>query len=257
MASYSKNSSAENAVSEAIAETQADLIQGIISDSILNSISVDETAGSFSEDEPTDEENSLKETRLKYPAFEVVIHNFKGYEPALNETHNGDRKYYSQFGGSSDYNEAELNDAEQENEDYTEALIVKKDTLHISEQLFDDRINNTLIQILPKNKNDRFKLSFCYLSTLGEIIDDRKMTREEANKRYKKAARYDEQTQYYSIKDSASFYFRAMPHTPDMEEITVKDGKIVPVKKPNTKRRSIGKRNSCRKSLPELRKSTS
>lgn len=199
---------------------------------LVDSLPVDEDYNSATEEEA--EEKEPRETRLFYPAFEVLFYNFRGYEADRLEYDYGDglraNTYTCQFGGGSDYKEAVLIYDEPENEDYKEGLKVLKDTLHISEQLFDDRINNTLIRIMPKNKQDRFRLSFCYLSTLYEIIDNRGMSQEELDKRYKSAIRKGEKTSFFSIKDSANYYFRAMPYTPDMVEVTVREGKVVPVK---------------------------
>lgn len=194
-----------------------------------------ENNNSFQENEPIGA-NQPKETRLRYTDFSIVFYDFKGY----SVDYFGQSEDYSGKGYSSgDTSEAALNIEEKiigdsENKDYKETLIVKKDTLHLSEDL-DERINNTLIQIIPTNKNDMFKMSYCYLSNLGEIIDYRKYSRDELDKLYVNAIHLSEKTKYFTIKDSANFYFKALPHTSDMEAVTVVDGKVVPVKKGNTK----------------------
>jgi len=171
-------------------------------------------------------------TTLKYKGFTVVFHGFKGYETESDM--DLDRPTYQCSFAFCDTSEAILeltNDGN--NATLTGALIVKKDTLHLSESL-DQRINNSLIQIIPANKNDKFKVSFYYLSRLYEIIDNRIHSEEEVTRFYEEQKTFSEQTEFINLKDSSGYYFRTLPHTSDMEEVTVIDGKIVPEKTPNT-----------------------
>jgi hypothetical protein len=165
-----------------------------------------------------------KQTRVRFENFTIVFYDFNGYI-------RDDSTYLLQFGGYTNYqkSEAVFNDSEKDSANYQETLIVLKDTLSLSEMLFDDRINNTLIQVIPVHQADFFKISFCYLGVLGEVIDFRGLSEEETNKRYANALYYKEQTRFYPIRDSAKWYFRALPHTPDMVQVTVKDGQVVPV----------------------------
>lgn len=236
---YLKNEELSTKDSIAAATRQADSLAAIEEDMIA-SASLDNNNNS----EPTEETKTIGETRLRYKNFSLVFYNFEGYE--RDKDRNGDvykQTYSLQFGGNNEnIIEAEFNDNEQNDEvsgdlnpNYEETLIVKKDTLHLSEQLFDDRINNTLIEIIPNNKEDKFKMSFCYLSSLNEIFDNRNHKSKELDKLYENQLTYKEQTKFVNINDSANFYFRALPHTADMEEITVLNNKIVPVKPRNTK----------------------
>lgn len=110
---------------------------------------------------------------------------------------------------------------------------IESDTTILSEDL-DDRINNTLIQIIPTNKNDMFVVSIGYISSINEIIDERNHSQEDIKYFYDNWKANNEKTKTVPIKDSANYFFRALPHTPDMEEVTVVNGKVVPVKKGNT-----------------------
>ncbi len=178
-------------------------------------------------------DDTVRDTRLRFPEFTLLMHDFKGYEPYEE---NGINKYSLQFGlYENDTPFAVLNEDEKDNEEYVETLIVLKDSMHLSEILFDDRINNTLLQMIPNNPTDRFKMSMRYLSSINEVIDYRKFNNEELDALYEKSIHHQEETKYIDIPDSAFFFFRAMPHTSDMEEVRVVDGKIIPVKKSNNK----------------------
>lgn len=190
-------------------------------------------------------------TRLRFPNFTLLIHDFKGYE-----THGdfGNRHYYGQFGGGGESQQAWLNDDEMEDSNYIQTLIVVKDTVAISEILFDNRINNTLFEIVPVNKSDRFKISYCYLSRLNEIVDERNFSTEEMrNIDYEKLVHINEQTPYYPLTDSANLFFRARPHSPDMIEVTVKDGEVVPVN-PNTPEQLNWEQNQTDQDFTRIKK---
>jgi hypothetical protein len=165
-------------------------------------------------EEPEDSES--KETRIRFKNFILVIHDFKGYEISIKEmTEKEDgieeRTYWGQFGGGSDLNQATLNDNEIENEDYKETLIVLTDTLHLSESLVmggnDNKINQTLFQIIPKIYGETYQISFCYLTSLYEMFQDRNLSEIEFEKRYKNRFFKKEHTDFVSIKDSLKLYF--------------------------------------------------
>ncbi|MDR0873332.1 MAG: hypothetical protein LBN27_07705 [Prevotellaceae bacterium] len=181
-------------------------------------------------DRKTSEQEEIKqnrETRLRFPNFNLIIHDFQAYTEWEKEL------YWEQ--DSLDYPFTKgvyFNKDERDNENYVETLIVTKDTLFLSEswgeEYEDNRINNTLFQILPNNPQDRFEMFYCYLSRLGEGIDDRNYSREELkNFRYEDLIQIKEQTPYYQIKDSARYFFRALPHSPDMEVVTIENGEMV------------------------------
>ncbi|SFQ45838.1 hypothetical protein SAMN05444144_10555 [Flavobacterium akiainvivens] len=184
-----------------------------------------------------------KETRLRYKNFTVVIHDFD-FNEARQVYPEGENLYYPFYSDDQEENRrnahALLNIGERDSANYKETLIVLKDTIGLNEDFGDpndSRINNTLIQILPGNRKDTFKVSFCYLSTLNQIVDRRNYKDEELEALYLAAESHmvKEQTPYVTIKDSLGLYFRALPHTADMQAVTVVNGAVKPVNKPNTK----------------------
>jgi hypothetical protein len=190
--------------------------------------SVADTNHAF-EEEIADSSHTIKETRLRFPNFTVVLHDFKGYESPT--------EYNTAYFDTTNFvfNTNEKKDTEEEEDkNYLETLIVKKDTVDLSEDL-DERINNTLFEIIPNNPHDKFRISACYLSYLGEVLDHRKYTTSAFLKLETKLLRFAEKTAAINLKDSVGRYFWAFPHTADMVAVTVKNGKVVPVKKANTK----------------------
>ncbi|MBS7565782.1 hypothetical protein KHS38_15345 [Mucilaginibacter sp. Bleaf8] len=176
-----------------------------------------------------------KETRIRFKNFTVVIHNFKGYESPYKENDSGE---YSDHIDTSEYsfNETERSDADGNAlPSYRETLIAKYDTVHLSEHV-EETINNTLIEIVPNDKSESFKVTWRYLSSLNEVVDDNiHRSSKEWDKAYSKTVHYQEATKVIALKDSGKFFFRASPHTPDMVQIEVKNGKVVPVNFHNSK----------------------
>lgn len=156
-----------------------------------------------------EEQEEYRETRLRFPKFTIVIHNFKGYD-TYGEF--GNRSYGGDFDVSRREGEAYLNDKVDSldiiNDNYIETLIVVKDSIHLSESLFDNRINGKLIQIIPNNQNDRFEISFCYLKDLVEMFDYKKLSWEQFDELYSKRFHKQESTEFIKLKDSLNFYFR-------------------------------------------------
>ncbi|MBO9702234.1 MAG: hypothetical protein J7604_18640 [Sporocytophaga sp.] len=165
-------------------------------------------------------------TKIRYNNFSVIFH---GFGSSAIQNSKGEDVHIP-----SGYIESEYN-IESGNTEYKESLILEIDTVFLSEDL-DERINNTLIQIIPKNKNDRFVISMGYLTSLNEIIDYRNHSREGVDYFYNNSKAIGEKTKFILINDSANYFFRALPHTADMEEVIVIDGKVVPVKKRNTQK---------------------
>lgn len=162
------------------------------------------------------EKTELKETRIRFKNFTLVIHDFKGYEIRTNDISGNEdevveKTYWGQFGGGSDLKQAILNDNEIENEYYKETLIVLTDTLHLSESLVmggnDNKINQTLFQIIPKIDGENYQISFCYLTSLYEMFQDRNLSEIEFEKLYKNRFFKNESTDFVTIKDSTKFYF--------------------------------------------------
>lgn len=214
----------------------------------VDSAYIDTNEYNYGETENANEDGP-KETGLRFPGYTVVFHDFRGYETVYA----GEDVYYPLFGGDETKPYAMFNLEEKELEDYIETVIVQQDSVYISEDL-DERINNTLIQIIPQDTKDRFKVSMCYLSQLNEVIDYRKYTPEELEKIYEAHRPVKEVTAYTAIKDSAKYYFRALPHTADMEAITIVEGEIVPVKKRNTKQQVEDEESRYNKELELIKK---
>jgi hypothetical protein len=169
-----------------------------------------------------EDENVPGETRLRFPDFTVIIRNFKGYESVSSDFGKG---YQCNF-NYCDTSDAYLTYEETEPNYYKEIMNVRKDTIHLSEDL-DNRINNTQFEIIPAHTGDRFKISFYYEAGLNEIIDYRNLSHEEAQRQYDNALRFAETTRSVNLPDSANYFFTALPHTPDMVAVTVEHGELV------------------------------
>jgi hypothetical protein len=196
-------------------------VQGQTMDTCIHS-SMQELLNNSSEEETLGKQ--IKETRLRFTEYTAVIHNFKGYEITINDD---EANYQGDFSGGNHNEQALLNTNERDNEDYIETLIVLKDTIELSEMLFDDRINNTLFEIIPKNNQDKFSISYCYMSVLSEVIDHRQLDIQSLQQfNYDSLLIVEEQTEFYSLLDSASYFFTTLPHSPDMQEVKVTNGKI-------------------------------
>jgi hypothetical protein len=152
-------------------------------------------------------------TRAEFPEFTLVLHQFRGY---MNEYEDwGDvreREYSIAF---FDRAEATVKDEWVENDSLgisfrKEIILAKKDTLHLAEDM-DERIDNTLIEIIPKNSEDRFRLSFSYQAALNEVIDYRQHKREKWEKLYANAKSFTMFTSLIELRDSAAYFFRILP----------------------------------------------
>lgn len=130
----------------------------LVTDTAHTQVSVDSVYTGY-ENKETDIEPKTepKQTRLRFPGYTVVFHNFKGYDLSYSD----DETLIYIFGGNNNNPYATLNFEERELEDYIETIIVKQDSVYINEDL-DERINNTLIQIIPQDSKDRFKISMCF-----------------------------------------------------------------------------------------------
>lgn len=93
-----------------------------------------------------------------------------------------------------------------------------------------------------------------FLSQLNEIVDYRNHTPEELEKIYEAHKPVKEITSYTSIKDSAAYFFRALPHTADMESVTVIDGEVIPLKKRNTMKQIKDEELRYNKDLERIKK---
>jgi hypothetical protein len=152
------------------------------------------------------------------------------------ETYESENSNWDTTNSIINYHELSLNGGY--NPDYCETLIAKQDTLFIGEDL-DNRFNNKLIEILPNEKGLNFKLSACYLTSLYEVFDYRNYSNEEIDSLYQSSQNFKDNTQYIPLQDSAQYFFRAFPHTSDLEEVTIKDGKVVTVEEQNTEKQKL------------------
>lgn len=153
---------------------------------------------------------SYKDTYLRFPEFDLILHKFYGYY-----VNSEDNTLVGDYG--VDLVKDSLTD--------TELLVARRDTVKLSEDL-DERLNKTLLQLVPKNKDDRFKLSMAYVGHLWEYYDSILYAGD--MERYEKVYHnVRETTKYVKLTDSAQLYFRATPHTADMVPVVVKNGKMV------------------------------
>ncbi len=147
-------------------------------------------------------------TRLRYPSFTLVIHDFKGY---YLEEKGGKRTCGLIESGTAVLNESEkflnINGEEEENPDYLETLIVKKDTITLSEEL-DNYLDGNMVEVIPANRNDNFKLYFAALNGLSEVMDYRNKSEKEIEKFSARAQHFNEPSKYSEISDSALLFFR-------------------------------------------------
>jgi len=174
-------------------------------------------------DDPEVVESLLKETRIKFSEFTVVLHDFKGYE---TDTENDIAYYFCSF-NYCDTSDATLYFEEEK----TEVLIARKDTVHLSEDL-NNRVNNSTIQIIPKNSSDRFEVSLQYETVVNEIIDYRELSDVEREHRYQNRVSILEKSKVIPLPDSANFHFKTVPHTSDMVELVEQNGEWAPKMNP-------------------------
>jgi len=149
---------------------------------------------------------SKKDTRLIFPNFKMVIRDYQVYNTAFNE-----EKGNSLF--DQDTSELELSF----DEENVLSLLIKKDTLHLHEYVFNE-LGRKQIQIIPKNKTDWFKISFSLQEEIHEQYDQRKFNRNDykSTQAYEGAiniwdankASYKGLTIYKQVKDSSKYVFR-------------------------------------------------
>ncbi len=98
-------------------------------------------------------------TKFDYPLFSIIFHGY-GFQDTrpenfMEDLRNGDT---TQFSVVKDDGELSFR--------------VKSDTLRLVEDVFND-LSSVLIEISPKNKDDRFKISYSLKEWLGEQLDKR------------------------------------------------------------------------------------
>jgi hypothetical protein len=151
-----------------------------------------------------------KDTYIKFAEFDIKLHKFYGYY--IDEQNH---EFITDYGA----------DLVNDTVSGIEMLVARGDTVSLSEDL-DERLNKTVLQIVPKDKDDRFKLSMAYIGNLWEYYDS---IRYAGNmERYEKErVTVKEPTKFVKLIDSANFYFHATPHTADMVPVDTKDGKMI------------------------------
>ncbi|MES2806988.1 MAG: hypothetical protein V4619_00075 [Bacteroidota bacterium] len=147
-------------------------------------------------------------TTFSYDGFDVVFHNYSFQETRKNES-SGEPEYP---GFAEDTTQIRF-----VNIDDHFFLYPKYDTLTIVEDVFYD-LANKLIQIVPKNKADVFKLSISLKQNVDEQFDYTKYP----PTKFKKIAQFDKffenwranairwegWTNFENIQDSSKYYFR-------------------------------------------------
>jgi hypothetical protein len=184
-----------------------------------------ETSPSEISSSETDDENEeeQRETRLRYCGFTLIFHDFKSYD-------NYNEVYIREFLVCDEYWKETATGYIQTKE----ILIVEKDTVNLYESEYNGQENlvtcfrlnvkNVIIQIVPKNKDDKFKVFQSCLSNLVEVVDRNKYYFDDNGKRRtdeedelfsKSLAHFDEKTPYMKLEDSSGFYFRTKPFPDD------------------------------------------
>lgn len=168
----------------------------------------------------TNKSDIPKQTVIRFPEFNVTIFDFMGYQ--IDDYSDEVIGIESAYGELIGY------------ETNTPYIKAKKDTLLLYETL-DERINHNLLKIKSDNTADHFKVHMGYIGSVYELFQREGMTSEALNKAYENSFRKKELTKMLPLKDSAKYYYRALPHTADVELITVKDGKTIRLSKQNSK----------------------
>lgn len=169
---------------------------------------------------PGKEIKSYKETRIRFRNFTLVMQGFVGYH-LPDPNYSGDVSDVDTSALSVNYSElyikpTELKGDSIENSDYIETLVARKDTIPLIETSdYDYGFSDCLLQFIPNNKDDRFKLSFCYLGVLREVVDWNGKSEAYMDSLYKKTYRRDMQSPYWQIADSAGLNFHLLPKKVD------------------------------------------
>lgn len=158
-----------------------------------------------------DGDRQVEDTRIVYPDFELVFHGFAGYDV--------DREKGVLYDNPGDV-ELRLADG-----DIPEALIAKKDTIVLGE-FPEYSADNKLLEIIPKNRDDKFKVSMYYKSSLDEVFNNRELNLQEIQKAYKNADKYKEVTKEIALNDSLNF-FRTITLESSTDEAFEKEKKSI------------------------------
>jgi hypothetical protein len=117
-----------------------------------------------------------------------------------------------------------------------------------------ERRNEKIIHEKQIIRKDIFKMTFCYLTRVYELISNITLSDDETEQLYANSNTYKDKTKPIQIKDSSGLYFYLVPHTSDMESITVKNGKIVPVHERNTDKQNALEEKAIAQELKRIKK---
>jgi hypothetical protein len=129
-----------------------------------------------------------KDTKLYFSNFTINLHNFN----AFNKTYGrGDFNY------DGDTSQVVLNN----NEEDDPTITAKKDSIGLDQDP-ESNLEDSFIEIIPRNKVDRFKLFYSYEVTLEELFNN---TTEPVND--KNLVKWIGMTKYKQLKDSLNYFF--------------------------------------------------
>lgn len=123
-------------------------------------------------------------TRLNFPGYSAVIHDFKTYDSfddygkLVYNMYPNDAKFLS-------------------HKDRLVTLTMLQDTFHTSISVYSNFYDNK-IEIIPKNKDDKFEVDFSYQTTFS--VTDGKKTKDKID--------LPKMTDYYPMRDSADYFFK-------------------------------------------------
>lgn len=149
---------------------------------------------------PTDYGNT--KVLLAYPNFDVIIYDFGPYANNFYniEIDNGEIIYNNNY------------------EIDTSSLVpfldsnlflgfrVKADTALISEDV-GDYVRGKLLQIAPKNKKDKFRISYAYHEIISELYQREKHNDIDWDEWAKNSVHWEGQSDYKTLKDSVKYFF--------------------------------------------------
>lgn len=184
------------------------------------------------------EEQFTKRTKLKYDNFDLVIHDFNAFGSERPEfCEDCDWQFFPSYDEFENENDPGVEGWFLEDSTGVNlvelCLRVTKDTLHLAEDFghegeSDNQLYNTLIQIIPKYKEDTYKISMCYETLLYETLDQKGYIEKENNGTiesfYENHERHREYTTYIPLEEKHKGFFLALPHLPELIETRLVDG---------------------------------
>jgi hypothetical protein len=174
----------------------------------------------------------LQNTRIRFPGYTVILHGFRGFANSkIRASYSKKLDSFDDTWAAVDTNEAVLitEDAKIGNathKNLKELLLAKKDSIHLYETM-GQKILNTLIEIVPENKDDRFNLNLRYLASVDEVMGSLSSGSKE-----KSTLHYDMATTPIRFRDSAGYYFNSRPNSPNGVAAILKGRDIVMVNSP-------------------------